>query len=107
MAGAGMTPQEQANLVLDFARTLFVNGQATEQTVGAAERLGRALGLPARIAPSWGELQLQIEDDRVSAVAADPTGVDRDRVAAAMRAIEEVAAGRLAPQAAQQAITAI
>jgi uncharacterized membrane protein YjjP (DUF1212 family) len=40
-----MTSDERCNLVLTFARTLFVNGQATEQTVTAAERLARALGL--------------------------------------------------------------
>src|SRR5262244_1837888 len=102
-----MTPQEHGKLVLDFARSLFVNGQATEQTVDAAERLGRSLGLSARIAPRWGELQLQVDDNFVSAVAADPTGVDMDRVAAAMRVVADVAAGRLAPQSAQQAIAAI
>ena len=45
-----MTSDERCNLVLAFARTLFVNGQATDQTVAAAERLGRALGLRAN---SW------------------------------------------------------
>jgi hypothetical protein len=32
-----MTPQEQYNLVLSFARVLYVNGQATEQTVAKAQ----------------------------------------------------------------------
>jgi uncharacterized membrane protein YjjB (DUF3815 family) len=40
-------------------------------------------------------------------VAADPTGVDMDRVASAMQAIEDLRAGRLAPGAAIQAIDAI
>ena len=40
-----MTPEERANLVLAFARVLFVNGQSTEQTVAVAERLGDGLGL--------------------------------------------------------------
>ena len=73
-----------------FARVLYVNGQSTDQTLAAAERLGDALGLRARIMPRWGELQLQAEDGDVkliSAVAADPTGVDMDRVVSAMRAI--------------------
>ena len=34
-----MEADEQANLVLAFAKVLYVNGQATEQTVSAAERL--------------------------------------------------------------------
>jgi uncharacterized membrane protein YjjB (DUF3815 family) len=37
-------------------------------------------------------------------VEADPAGVNMDRVASAMRAIEEVCAGRLAPAAAREAI---
>jgi len=105
-----MTPREHYNLVLSFARVLYVNGQATEQTVAAAERLGRTLGLRSRVMPRWGEVQLQLEDkdaERVSEVAADPTGVDMDRVAAAMRAIEDVEAGRLAPDSAVNAIKAI
>jgi hypothetical protein len=40
-----MAMDERYNLVLAFARVLFINGQATEQTVAAAERLGRRLGL--------------------------------------------------------------
>jgi hypothetical protein len=39
---ARMTPAERCDLVLAFARTLFVNGQATNQTLAAAERLARA-----------------------------------------------------------------
>ena len=105
-----MTLQERSNLVLAFARVLFVNGQATEQTVAAAERLGRALGLHAEIMLRWGELQLQADDKNSSLVAdlaADPAGVDMDRVAATMHAIEDIEAGRLAPDAATQTIGAI
>jgi uncharacterized membrane protein YjjP (DUF1212 family) len=55
-------------------------------------------------------LQLQAEagDARlISAVAVDPTGVDMDRVASAMGAIEELGAGRLAPAAAMEVVNAI
>ena len=51
-----MTLEERSNLVLAFAQVLFVNGQATEQTVTAAEQLGHALGLRAKVMPRWGEL---------------------------------------------------
>jgi len=105
-----MTLKELCNLVLAFARVLYVNGQATEQSVGAAERLGHTLGLHLTIMPRWGELQLQCEekDDIVTAqIAADPVGVNMDRVASAMRAIEDVEAARLAPDAASDAIAAI
>jgi len=104
-----MTFDERCNLVLTFARTLFVNGQATDQTVVAAERLGRALGLRANVMARWGELQLQSDSNATPfvQVTADPTGVDMDRVASTMRAIEDVEAGRLAPDAAMKEISAI
>src|SRR5499427_9134514 len=105
-----MTAAERSNLVLAFARVLYVNGQATEQTVAAAEQLGRTLGLRAKVMPRWGELRLQSEDENASViaeVAADPTGVDMARVASAARAIGEFSAGRLALAVAAEAIAAI
>jgi uncharacterized membrane protein YjjP (DUF1212 family) len=105
-----MTLKELFNLVLAFTRVLYVNGQATDQTVAAGERLARSLGLHAKIMPRWGELQLEAEgnDAIVTAqIAADPAGVNMDRVASAMRAIEDVEAARLAPDAALVAIATI
>jgi len=105
-----MTLEERSNLILAFVRVLYINGQATDQTLAAGERLGDTLGLRARILPRWGELHLQAEggDTRfISAAAADPTGVDMDRVASAMQAINELGTGRLAPAAAMEAISAI
>lgn len=105
-----MTLDQRSHLVLAFARVLFTNGQATDQTVAAAERLSRALGLRATLMPRWAELQLQSDDKdaaTISQVAADPTGVDMDRVASTTRAIEDVEAGRLTQDAAMQAISAI
>src|SRR5713226_9616444 len=105
-----MKLEERSNLVLAFARVLYVNGQSTDQTLATAERFGDTLGLRAKVMPRWGELQLQAEDRDarlISAVAADPTGVDMDRVASTVRTIEELSAGRLAPAAAMEAITRI
>src|SRR5215471_1134818 len=105
-----MALQEHSDLILTFAKVLFANGQATDQTVGAAERLGRSLGLRAMIIPRWGELELQTDDKHEKLnwqIAADPTGVDMDRVASAMRAIEDIEAGRLPVDAASKAIAAI
>jgi len=83
-----MTSDERCHLVLTFARTLFNNGQATDETVAAAERLGRTLGLRANVMARWGELQLQSDSNATPfvQVTADPTGVDMDRVASTMRA---------------------
>src|SRR5713226_3617975 len=87
-----MTLEERSNLVLVFARVLYLNGQATDQTLDAAERLGDTLELRGKLMPRWGELQLQAEDGHarlISAVEADPAGVNMDRVASTMRAIED------------------
>ncbi|HKN74020.1 MAG TPA: threonine/serine exporter family protein [Candidatus Acidoferrum sp.] len=105
-----MTLEERCDLVLAFATVLYVNGQATDQTLDAAERLANTLGLRAQVRPRWGELQLQAEDTDarlISVVAADPAGVDMDRVASTMRAIEEIDTGRLSPAAAMEAIAKI
>src|SRR5262249_35843095 len=55
-----------------------------------------------------GQLLIQSDDGTlVSQVAADPTGVNMERVASATRAIHELAAGRLAPKAAAGVIEAV
>jgi uncharacterized membrane protein YjjP (DUF1212 family) len=105
-----MTADEQANLVLAFAKVLYVNGQATEQTVSAAERLARARGLHATIMPRWGELQLVVNDRHgalIAQAAAYPAGVEMDRVASTMRAIDDMVSGRLIPDVAVKTIDEI
>ena len=113
-----MTFEERSDLILSLARVLFVNGQSTERTLSAVDRFAQILGLRAKISPRWGELHLHAEEarttqdaiqgsTRVSVVVAEPTGVDMDRVASAMRLVEDVAAGRVAPSAAKEIIAAI
>jgi len=105
-----MTLEERSNLVLAFAHVLYVNGQATDQTLDAVERLSDSLGVRAKLMPRWGELQLQTEDREarlISLVAANPAGVDMDRVASSMQGIEDLGAGRLAPAAAIEVIAKI
>ena len=107
LGDALMEAGEQANLVLPFAKVLYVNGQATEQTVSAADRLARARGLHATIMPHWGELQLVANDKHdtlIAQAAAYPAGVEMNRVASTMRAIEDVVSGRLSPDVAVKAI---
>jgi uncharacterized membrane protein YjjP (DUF1212 family) len=105
-----MPPDERSSLVLALARILFVNGQATEQTVAATEKLARRLGLRVTLMPRWGELQLQSSDkdfNLISQLPADPTGVDMDRVASAMRLIQDIEAGKVPPGAAMRVLGAI
>jgi uncharacterized membrane protein YjjP (DUF1212 family) len=104
-----MAADERSRLVLAVARVLYVNGQATEQTVSAAERLARALGLHGTIVPRWGGLEL-VDDQQgmlTIHVAADPAGVEMDRVASAMRAIDAIETGRLTVDVAMESIADI
>ena len=106
----GKDSVEQASLVLALAQVLHANGQSTDETLAATERLGGDLGLGARVIPRWGEVLLQAGDADsrvVSVAAADPTGVNMDRVASAMRAFDEVGVGRLSPNDAMETISAI
>jgi uncharacterized membrane protein YjjP (DUF1212 family) len=100
-----MTNEERSELILAFARALIVNGQATDQVIAASQRLGNKLGVSAELLPRWGELQLCVEKaGATSHVAADPTGVDMDRVVSAMQAIADIEAGRLSPEEAGKRI---
>src|SRR5262249_16159638 len=107
---AAMTPRERAELVLSFARVLHVNGESTNEMMVAAERLGRSLDLDASIQARWGELQLQSRNGDATGAfvkAADPTGIDMDRVVSAMRAAADLHDGAITPSAFGAAIRAI
>ena len=105
-----MTLEARCGLVLLAAKTLFVNGQSTEQTLAGARRLANRLDLQATILPRWGQLALQVENARsstVRAAVAAPIGVDMDRVASVARTIDDVVTGRLAPDQADSALSRI
>jgi uncharacterized membrane protein YjjP (DUF1212 family) len=105
-----MTLEQRSNLVLALARVLYVNGQATDQVIAATSRLGTALGMRVSLAPRWGELRLEAEErseTRACQIEADPAGVDMDRVAAAMQAVQDVEAGRLDIDALPNAVAVI
>jgi len=105
-----MTNEERSELILAFARVLFVNGQATDQVIAASQRLGKKLGISAEVLPRWGELQLRADGGAAtptSYVAADPAGVDMDRVASVMQTVAEIESGRLSPDEAGKRISSI
>jgi uncharacterized membrane protein YjjP (DUF1212 family) len=105
-----MTLEQRSDLVLALARVLYVNGQATDQIIAATARLGAALGMRVSLAPRWGELRLEAEEGserRACQIEADPAGVDMDRVAAAMQAVQDVESGRLDVDALPNAVAVI
>ena len=107
---ASMTREERLDLILAFVRVLYINGESTEQTLRAGERLSDCLGVRATIFPHWGDLEVQTKDNNghlISAIDAAPSGVDMDRVSSTLRAIEELCAGRLVPADARETIRRI
>jgi uncharacterized membrane protein YjjP (DUF1212 family) len=110
VSSPSMTREERSNLILGFARVLFINGESTQQTLVTAERLSNCLGLRATVFPHWAELEIQTEDTEgkfISAVEAAPSGVDMDRVAATLRTVDELCDGRLGPANTAEAIKRI
>src|SRR5499427_2499465 len=107
---ATMTREERLDLILAFVRVLYINGESTEQTLRAGERLSDCLGVRATIFPHWGDLEVQTKDNNghlISAIDAAPSGADMDRVSSTLRAIEELCAGRLVPADARETINRI
>jgi uncharacterized membrane protein YjjP (DUF1212 family) len=105
-----MTLEQRSDLVLALARVLYVNGQATDQIIAAAKRFGSALGLRVELALRWGELRLEAaerSERQAWQIEADPAGVDMDRVAAAMDAVQNLEAGLVAADALPNTIAAI
>src|SRR5262249_54740527 len=104
-----MNPPEQSDLVLTIAQVLYVNGESTDDTLAATERLGNYLGVRAKIIPRWGELVEAADGTprRLSVAAASPTGVHMGRVASVTQLIDQIGAGRLSPSSALEATHSI
>src|SRR5581483_3332715 len=67
---ASLPRKECSNLILTFARVLYVNGESTQQTLNAAERISNCLGFRATVFPHWGELKAQAEDSNGQSISA-------------------------------------
>jgi len=108
--GKRLDPAAALDLISISARLLFENGQTTERMVAASEQLAEALGARATLFPRWGELVLRIEDDagsRYEIVAAEPAGMDMNKVTATMAAIDKVCDGRMDAAELRSALEAI
>src|SRR5262249_784403 len=104
------TREESSNLILAFVRVLFINGESTQQTLSAAERVSNYLGFRTTVLPRWGELEVQTDDSDgrfISVIEATPSGVDMDRVASTLRTVKELRDGRHTPAEAMETINRI
>lgn len=95
-AGVQSSHDTMLDTIALAALVLFENGQTTEQTVTAAERLGSAFGVRARVFPSWGSLTVGIDClPLLRIVQATPLGVNMNKVAAVMKLVDQVCEGKL------------
>src|SRR5262244_2993904 len=107
---ASMRREERLNLILTFARVLYINGESTQRTLDVTERMSNSLGFRTTIFPHWGELEVQTEDTNgklVSVIEAVPSGVDMNRVASTLKTAEDLCNGRLVMAGAMEALNKI
>jgi uncharacterized membrane protein YjjP (DUF1212 family) len=100
----------QVGLVAGVVRLLLSNGQTTERTVRAAERIGGHFGMGVAVFPGWGETGLRIttpQGTRDELVAATPAGVDMLKVTATLSLVDEVCEGRRQTDAAIAELDAV
>lgn len=102
-----LTREAALETVAQAAALLFANGQTTERVAGAAQRLGRALGVPVSLYPHWGELAVHADGTPLSEiVAAAPLGVDMGKVLAVMTIVDQLCDGTRPREAARAALAA-
>src|SRR5260370_9991750 len=97
-------------LISASACLLFANGQTTERMKAAVEQLADRLGFRVNVLPRWGELVLNIEDaggSHCEILAAEPSGMDMNKVAETMGLINQVCANGMTAAAARSALKAI
>ena len=82
---------DRLRLIIRVAELLFVHGETTQGIRRTVDRLGHALDLPVAFLARWGELRVS-PDPRAfgAAVAADPVGVDINRVNATEKLVDRV-----------------
>jgi uncharacterized membrane protein YjjB (DUF3815 family) len=103
-----LTRPAALDIVIHAATLLFENGQTTEETVVAADKLGRALGVPVTLLPHWGQLAIRVDGTPLSdTVPATPLGVDTVKVLATIRIVDQIADGTLPGTAALAALAEV
>lgn len=88
---------ERYDTLLAATALLFANGQSTQMTRTAVERLNRGLDLDAVVVPSWSMLTLTAAGSRntVLTAAVSPTAVNMRKVATMMAVVDRAQDGPL------------
>ena len=93
-------------LVLDAAVLLHVNGQSTNMTVTAVDRLNHGLNTASTLIPTWSSLLLIGPGAATRVAAVSPTGISMRRVATAMAVIDRTQDGPLDSAAVRRGLQA-
>jgi len=105
-----MTLEEKTVLLLEVTRLLYEHSHPTDDTLEAVSRLAASLGVSAVLNVGWGEVHIEVQDERGTAsrtILASPTRVDMRIIAATIRVIADVVEGRSGPSDAQAALAVI
>lgn len=98
------------DLSLRSSSLLFVNGETTERTLAAGQRVAEALGERATAMARWDGVGVRLEGSAgplYDFSAAAPTAIDMNKVLGGEKVVDAIAAGRLAPEAARAALAKI
>jgi uncharacterized membrane protein YjjP (DUF1212 family) len=96
---------DDIDTVLSAALLLHDNGQSTDMTLIAADRLNHGLGVSCTLIPSWASMVAIAPGPLVRARATKPVGVNMRRVAAAMREMDRAQDGPLDRQIVRRALS--
>ncbi len=99
-------PDDPIDVVLDAATLLYVNGQSTEMTLTAVERLNRGFGTSSTLVPAWASLLLVGPRNAIRVAAVSPTSISMRRVAAVMASVDRAQDGPLDPAVVRRELTA-
>lgn len=96
MTGSG-DQDERYDTLLAATALLFTNGQSTQMTQTAVERLNRGLDLDAVVVPSWPMLTLTAAGSRTTVLTAavSPTAINMRKVATMMAVVDRAQDGPL------------
>ena len=97
---------EPLDVVLNAAALLQNNGQSTQMTLTAVDRLNRGFDTAAVLIPDWTSLHVIGPDGSLRVTAVSPTGISMGRVAAAMAVIDRAQDGPLDPAGVQRELAA-
>jgi len=93
--------RETLAVVLEATSVLFANGETTERTIDAGQRIAGAHGCRSAAVARWDGLTIRLEDGEGAChdiVPVTPIGIDMRKVTEAERAVDALCTGALRPQ---------